>query len=1209
MNFTSLTEQLNQGATRATLGLLGFRSDALREHLRCLLQGVPGTGDAFLADPVFEATFGWRSADCMLEDLSGDLIHPRVIEALRNPAEMFFEEYAFPAQQSPYQHQLEAWQSLIKAQPPRSVLVTSGTGSGKTECFLVPILHDLATELDARQNGLTGVRALFLYPLNALIKSQRDRLTAWSEPFGGRIRYCLYNGDTPNERGRSQWQSEVCDRRTLRADPPPILVTNATMLEYMLVRAEDQPILKQSKGKLRWVVIDEAHNYMGSQAAELTLLLRRVLHAFDCEAEAVHFVATSATIAGSGEDAATQLREFLADVAGVPLDRVSVVQGQRQAPLLPALPAAQIPSPGPDALAGLSPQELFEVLAADSRVRQWRSDLIEKARSLSELSSMDANDNVEHTRRDTLQRLDLCTRAVNEAGDPLLPLRCHVFQRALNGLWVCANATCTGRRQTRLDSPNWAFGKVFLERRQHCDACESPVYELVQCGECGAEHLSCEEVFESQGECLKPRLHDRDEDEFQQELEPSDDEDVEGAEPAVQEPRHGLRRLLVGPAAVDANPVGLRSDGRLDWDQNEGVQVHLLGPRGDTLRCPCCDARDRSGDLFRPVRLGAPFLLQTAIPILLRHLPPYNAGVNGLPFDGRRLISFTDSRQGTARFAAKIQLEAERNFVRSVLYHGAADQARSPDAQHLEELRQEIGELEQAIQASPSNGLDRILAERRAKLDAALQPPLGRLIWDEARNRLLTNPSFSNWLRPPLGDQTDLNDHQLAELCLWREFFQRPRRQVSLETLGLLQLGYPQVARINRVPAIAAQYNVTPEEWRSLVQVVLDFRIRGGQSVAIPPHMLRWIGYPGKPTLVIAPDQDKTHKDQRIWLSVRTAATRRSRLVRLLAYALKLNLEQPDHRAQIEEFLYALWDAVEPLLTRTESGYHLELGRSAEIMQVREAWFCPVTRRLLPTTFRGITPYLPENPNDRLARCEQVAMPVVPHPFWTGANPKDAEQWLKTDPDVSRLRELGVWSDLSDRIASFSPYFRGVEHSAQIPSATLSKRENDFKAGKINLLSCSTTMEMGVDIGGLTAVAMNNAPPHPTNFLQRAGRAGRRGERVALSFTLCKSTPHGEAVFRNPLWPFTSVLAAPRVSLQSAPIVQRHLNALILAAFLAQEAAPENLQRLTTGLVFRNHGRWRQRPSRSFLPLVPDLCRKRYGLAGWDRPIVATHLP
>jgi DEAD/DEAH box helicase domain-containing protein len=184
---------------------------------------------------------------------------------------------------------LEAWRALIEGQPPRSVLVTSGTGSGKTECFLIPILNDLAGELERRQNApLIGVRALFLYPLNALIKSQKDRLVAWSEPFKGGIRFCLYNGDTPDQ-AKSEWSCEVADRRTLRKEPPPLLVTNATMLEYLLVRNEDRPIIDQSQGQLRWIVIDEAHTYVGSQAAELTLLLRRVLHTFGCQPGDVPF--------------------------------------------------------------------------------------------------------------------------------------------------------------------------------------------------------------------------------------------------------------------------------------------------------------------------------------------------------------------------------------------------------------------------------------------------------------------------------------------------------------------------------------------------------------------------------------------------------------------------------------------------------------------------------------------------------------------------------------------------------------------------------------------------------------------------------------------------------------------------------------------------------------------------------------------------------
>ena len=116
------------------------------------------------------------------------------------------------------------------------------------------------------------------------------------------------------------------------------------------------------------------------------------------------------------------------------------------------------------------------------------------------------------------------------------------------------------------------------------------------------------------------------------------------------------------------------------------------------------------------------------------------------------------------------------------------------------------------------------LAEKRVKLQTLAAPALGRLTWQEAQDRLLTNDSFTRWLLPPLRDQTfGFNDRQLAELCLWREFFLRPKRQFSLETIGLLQLGYPALAKSTSVPAVAAQHGVTLEEWRTLVQVTLIF--------------------------------------------------------------------------------------------------------------------------------------------------------------------------------------------------------------------------------------------------------------------------------------------------------------------------------------------------------------------------------------------------
>jgi len=173
---------------------------------------------------------------------------------------------------------------------------------------------------------------------------------------------------------------------------------------------------------------------------------------------------------------------------------------------------------------------------------------------------------------------------------------------------------------------------------------------------------------------------------------------------------------------------------------------------------------------------------------------------------------------------------------------------------------------------------------------------------------------------------------------------------------------------------------------------------------------------------------------------------------------------------------------------------------------------------------------------------------------------------LTEDINVISLRTEGLWSDLSDRIVEGGGYFRTAEHSAQQPGSRLEQYERDFKSGRINLLSCSTTMEMGVDIGGITIVAMNNVPPHPTNYLQRAGRAGRRSETRSVALTVCKNNPHDQHVFDNTLWAFTTQLPAPTIKLESPIIVQRHINSMMLASFLrSQLSNSASLDKLDMG--------------------------------------------
>src|SRR5690606_34617828 len=143
----------------------------------------------------------------------------------------------------------------------KSIAVTTGTGSGKTECFMLPVLHDIYENCKEQQ----GINAIFLYPLNALIASQKKRMHAWCSALDG-INYALLTGDTPNTSNRNDKERnrpQLISREQIRATPPQILFTNPTMLEYMLVRNADVPILEKSKGKLRWILLDEAHTLTG----------------------------------------------------------------------------------------------------------------------------------------------------------------------------------------------------------------------------------------------------------------------------------------------------------------------------------------------------------------------------------------------------------------------------------------------------------------------------------------------------------------------------------------------------------------------------------------------------------------------------------------------------------------------------------------------------------------------------------------------------------------------------------------------------------------------------------------------------------------------------------------------------------------------------------------------------------------------------------
>jgi len=1173
--FSSLLPELSTRAARATVSRLGFSNQALRTHLSELFSRRFGEPGSFLGDPVFEATFGWEQAGRTMESLSPTLLTHRLINAMDKPMGSEASDYRFPRNIAPYKHQLEAWEWLTREQP-QSVVVTSGTGSGKTECFMVPILNSLVREHEESRVKLVGVRALFLYPLNALIQSQRERLSAWTGAFGDGVRFCLYNGLTPQKEPqhvRDKTPNQVIDREELRAAPSPILVTNATMLEYMLVRAQDAPILDASQGKLQWIVLDEAHTYIGSQAAELALLLRRVLHAFGVSSNQVRFVATSATIGDPHGEAGQQLRTFLAGLAGVDEYRVHVVAGQRKIPELLA-GSMQNQNATLEVLEDISLEgdDRYNALCANDTARRIRqmfvpSDGGKSANSLSDIATTIFGNNwrrQSNTTEITLRWLDLLTSAKSHGrdGQSFLPLRLHAFHNVLAGLWACSDSGCANKRDTLLDSPEWHYGKIYTEERRHCE-CGSPVYELRSCNDCNTTFLWAQRIGPNadDGKYRLRQVQEDVDDEFSLDVEiPDDDqEEVETSKIASQK-----KPVLIANGYLTAKEEVLIERKFLVIDPLEiagTVRLRLKDEQDGVMICPNCGGHHGHGQqMFRKAILGAPFLLSEIIPTLLEYCPDIqDKGISPLerPLRGRRMITFTDSRQGTARIAAKLQQDSERNRVRSLIYQHVVQKTQDGSNLAAIDLKQEIATLKSAN----SPALSQLIREKENKL-AALQPK--PVIFVEAAAYLSSvEPDTRDWMHQYYADldPAEFNGvtgkEKLARILVMREFARRPKRANSLETMGLVAVRYPKLNLITQPPNFMdGVARLTLPDWLDFLKIALDFHVRENSFVNLPDNWRKWGGQKLSGKQLLSPES-KERQTNRIkkWPQCNPAGLQ-NRLVRLLSYVLKLDPTSAHGRDVIDGFLRCAWDDLTRvgLLQGGSTGRYFAFEDMA-FAPISKAWVCPVTRRVLDVTLKSVTPYLPRTePTDKVAICRPIELPKC------SALSKDfpsfeerlteIRQWLSEDTTVISFREEGLWSDLSDRIVEGQGYFRAVEHSAQQPGSRLQEYERDFKTGRINLMSCSTTMEMGVDIGGITVVAMNNVPPHPANYLQRAGRAGRRSETRSIALTVCKNNPHDQYVFANTRWAFETQLPAPSIKLESAIIVQRHINSMLLANFL-----------------------------------------------------------
>lgn len=1248
INFKSLYKDLSSVTSQAVINRLQLKSAPLRKFLQSEFQVKYGKGNDFFAQPVFEATFGWSSEGCE-NDLNGLVTQGKLeqtfVNNLSQPpmpfpdsseekeeyrlkgisedrwAEDIQEDYTWPLDRPPYKHQLEAWDHLASDKV-KSVVVTSGTGSGKTECFLVPLLNDLAKQSNRAVEPLEGTQAIFLYPLNALINSQKERLSAWTRGFEGKVRFALYNGETPTQApsktisnaslSKNTASELVTNRKDIWSSPPPILVTNATMLEYMLIRQQDEDILAKSQGKLKWIVLDEAHTYVGSQAAEIALLLRRVMHAYNVKPEDVRFVATSATIGDKNKQDETNrdLQRFLAKVAGVLPEQVAVVNGHRAIP--------HINSTGMESSFSLkkaremSSGELYDYMSSFPVLREMRESLTREPHTLEEIarilepSKSERISQVELTK--ALDIIDLAVTAYPQGDDSqqaFLPVRAHIFHRSQRGLWACSDPSCCNKANTELQD-GWKFGMVYTNERTHCEGeCGAPVFELTHCKDCGTPSLAAAKTTAKGGiKLLEPRETDLlddyvDEiDEYDQLSEESIDTEFEAnVQIFAREDALGNAHDQLGCTHVSIDPKTNRisegfESGHLDifYNQND---------RDDGLRCAHCHGVENVPNTqFKRALLGSPFLMGSLVPAMLRHIP----GDNSDDLKGKRLITFTDSRQGTARFSAKMQLDSERNWTRSQVYKTAVLEAGELD------LPQNVRDLQTTIQVMKDSKVpDAVIAPMEQNyLEQLKKIPSKKVSWSELKERLSTLPEIQLLSGAELdlleGKALEKYDERipgeyrkrsellsdasnLADLFLKREFSRRGKNANNLESMGLISLHYPVIAQLT-------EEDLTSSEWRSLgfnledlrhyLKICMDFYIRENTLVEIDRSVINWMGAKINPRLLKESSyeyKDEFEKRALFRFPVVNNGLQH-RLVRLLELGSgRIAKDEKELFNSVLLFIWGLLTKRTQLLTLSErqemstgneiSGYNLKFDEKVEFAPIEKAWLCPITNRWLDTTFRGLSPYTTGSSTLDDVKCDEPFEISHPDAEILNSSPAGIRNWLTDEDVLNAHRDHGRWSDINDRVIAGVPLVRAAEHSAQQSSDKLKRLEKAFKKDYLNVLSCSTTMEMGVDIGSLSMVAMNNVPPSTSNYLQRAGRAGRRRESTALALTFCKATPHGERVFSEPKWPFATPIRVPKVSLDSGTIVQRHINAFLLASFLKiEKSRSNNLLKMQVGAFF-----------------------------------------
>jgi ATP-dependent helicase YprA (DUF1998 family) len=996
-------------------------------------------------------------------------------EKVLNPAFRKLDSDALPLARPLHSHQEEA---VRKIRAGRNVVVATGTGSGKTESFLVPILDALSAEY-AREGELRpGVRALLLYPMNALANDQIKRLRQILRA-APHITFGRYVGDTKdNDRdaaetfgrlnpGEPLLPNELLSRQAMRATPPHLLLTNYAMLEYLLLRPADMDLFEgEHAGHWQFLVLDEAHVYDGARAAEVAMLLRRLRDRVARD-RPLRYIATSATVGDRAEDVVEFAHrlfdakfEWAPDDPGrqdlVRASRVDLPKPPFWGPLDPAayIRIADAEDPMKELLRH-APAEgdsnAGTILARESRMARLRELLAAGPQMADELADQLFNSVDSHgDRRRFLDALvTVGSRISWPDGLTVLSARYHLFVRATEGAYTCLSET----------GPH-----VTLARHEQCPECRAVSFEFGACKRCGSFYLSGTVSGVSGVHTLVPQIPG----EPRTWLLLDKGTDVTDEDDETLESPSG--KLDSGNALLCASCGGIYEGthttcGRADCDGTRLLPVRRLKTSKDTITgCLVCGGR--GAVMVRGFGSGGDAAASVLSTSLYQALPPAPDPERAdQPGEGRKLLLFSDSRQAAAYFAPYLENSYEAIQHRRLVLEGLRRAAVGGEAS-VSDLAYHVAKVADEAHVFPR----KMSAQERQRATA---------------------------------------------LWVMQELVTTEDRQ-SLEGRGLIRVGLDRKPSWQLPRGLAALGLDESESWDLLAELVRSVRQQGAVTMPEGVEANDESFDPRRGPIYVRGNGAEPKRKVISWLPTR-GVNRRLDYVRRLLAALGT-------QAKPEDVLQGCWTVLKDLRDGwLESSNDAKLG---PLYQVDHTWL-----RMKPV-----------GPDDAIFECERCRR----------QSPLSVRDVCTTIGCGGKLMPASSADDDHYRYLyqHLNPVpMKAREHTAQLISDEAAEVQQEFVRGEVNALSCSTTFELGVDVGELRSVVMRNMPPTTANYVQRAGRAGRRTDSAALVLTYAQRRSHDLSRFQDPKAMVAGEIQSPYVPLGNDRIDRRHVHSVALAAF------------------------------------------------------------